>query len=64
MTFLAEPPGFTPDEFQIYVAGLRWKTWKPQFLTLHNTAEPNLAQWAHSGLGKVAGLRRIQNLNR
>ena len=63
MTFLAEPLGFTPEEFKTYVAGLRWKTWKPQFLTLHNTAEPNLAQWTHSGLGKVAGLRRIQNLN-
>jgi hypothetical protein len=63
MTFLAQPLGFTPDEFQTYVAGLRWKLWKPQFLTLHNTAEPNLAQWNHSGLGKVAGERRVQNLN-
>ena len=63
MTFLAQPLGFTPDEFKTYVAGLRWKLWKPQFLTLHNTAEPNLAQWTHFGLGKVDGFRRIQNLN-
>ena len=63
MTFLAQPLGFTPAEFQTYVAGLRWKTWKPQFLTLHNTAEPNLAQWTHFGLGKTDGFKRILNLN-
>jgi hypothetical protein len=63
MTFLAQPLGFTPAEFKTYVAGLRWTQWRPQFLVLHNTAEPNLAQWAHSGLGKVEGARRIRNLN-
>jgi hypothetical protein len=63
MTFLDQPLGFTREEFKTYVAGLRWKAWRPQFLTLHNTAEPNLAQWMHFGLGKDAGLRRIKNLN-
>jgi hypothetical protein len=63
MTFLAQPLGFTPEEFKNYVAGLRWKLWKPQFLTLHNTAEPNLAQWTHFGLGKTDGFKRILNLN-
>ena len=63
MTFLAQPLGFTPGEFSAYVATLHWRLWKPQFLVLHNTAEPNLAQWNHSGLGKVAGAQRVKNLN-
>lgn len=32
----------TPDEFDAYVAGLEWKSWVPQFITLHNTASPKL----------------------
>jgi N-acetylmuramoyl-L-alanine amidase len=63
MTFLSQPLGFTPAEFQTYVEKLRWHCWRPQFIALHNTAEPNLAQWVHSGLGKVAGLQRVKNLN-
>jgi hypothetical protein len=63
MTFLNQPLGFTPGEFKTYVAGLRWKAWKPQFIVLHNTAEPNLAQWTHSGFGKVLGEKRIRHLN-
>jgi len=64
MTFLADPRGFTPAEFKTYASGLKWdKGWRPQFVTLHNTAEPNLAQWAHFGLGKTSGLKRIHNLN-
>lgn len=63
MTFLATPLSFTPDEFAPYVSTLRWKAWTPKFTVLHNTAEPNLAQWVHFGLGKVAGLQRVKNLN-
>lgn len=63
MTFLTNPLGFTPSEFRTYVESLKWTGWRPQFVVLHNTAEPNLAQWSHSGLGKVAGLKRVQNLN-
>ena len=63
MTFLANPLGFTPAEFKTYVAGLRWTNWKPQFLVLHNTAEPNLAQWAHGNDGKDHEHQRIVNLN-
>lgn len=63
MTFLADPLGFTPADFAAYVDKLVWKDWKPSFVTLHNTAEPNLAQWNHFGLGPVAGAQRIRNLN-
>jgi N-acetylmuramoyl-L-alanine amidase CwlA len=63
MTFLANPLGFTPADFQAYVEKLHWRDWRPQFVTLHNTAEPNLAQWTHSGLGKTAGAQRVRNLN-
>jgi hypothetical protein len=63
MTFLANPLGFTPGEFKTYVESLHWTGWKPNFLVLHNTAEPNLAQWVHSGLGQTAGAQRVLNLN-
>jgi hypothetical protein len=64
MSFIVEPRGFTATEFSAYVSELKWnKGWRPQFVTLHNTAEPNLAQWAHSGLGRAGGERRIRNLN-
>jgi hypothetical protein len=35
---------FTAEQFRDYVDGLVWKDWKPQFITLHNTAAPSLAQ--------------------
>ncbi|WP_170149518.1 N-acetylmuramoyl-L-alanine amidase [Rhodoplanes roseus] len=35
---------FTPATFAAYVAGLRWTGWTPQFVVLHNTASPSLAQ--------------------
>lgn len=64
MTFLVDPLGFTPAEFSTYVEKLKWTLWRPGFIVLHNTAEPNLAQWNHFGLGKVAGAQRVRNLNR
>lgn len=63
MTFLADPLGFKPTEFAAYAEKLQWRGWRPKFIVLHNTALPNLAQWTHSGLGKVAGEKRIRNLN-
>lgn len=46
---------FQPDEFDAYVRGLVWNDWKPQFITLHNTAAPNLAQrpqgWTRQSIG-------------
>ncbi|MFN7997439.1 MAG: peptidoglycan recognition family protein [Bryobacteraceae bacterium] len=49
--------GFAPDDFAGYVASLTFGAWRPQFVVLHNTASPTLAQW-HS----VPGAQRIQNL--
>jgi hypothetical protein len=49
--------GFTPDDFDTYVASVVLTAWRPHFVVLHNTASPKLSQW-HS----VAGLQRMQNL--
>jgi hypothetical protein len=37
--------GFAPDDFANYVHGLRWASWRPHFVVLHNTGAPSLAQW-------------------
>ena len=34
---------FTPPEFEAYCQSLVWNTWRPSFIVLHNTADPNLA---------------------
>ncbi len=43
---------FTPDAFADYVATISFPAWRPQFVVLHNTAVPKLADW-HSVLGDV-----------
>ena len=48
---------FSPDQFDQYIAGLSFNTWRPQFVVLHNTGAPTLAQW-HS----VPGATRMANL--
>ena len=64
MSFLANPLALTVDEFRVYVSKLTWlKGWRPHFIVLHNTAEPNLEQWSHFGLGKTAAVQRARNLN-
>lgn len=35
---------FTPDEFRAYVDTLRLRSWRPQFVVVHHTAMPSLAQ--------------------
>ncbi len=35
---------FSDDEFDAYVAGLSLSRWHPEFIVLHNTAVPSLAQ--------------------
>lgn len=35
---------FAAAEFDNYCHGLKWDSWRPQFITLHNTAVPSLAQ--------------------
>src|SRR6266851_1193049 len=49
--------GFTPEEFDHYVASLIFGAWRPQFVVLHNTASPRLSQW-HS----VPGVQRMRGL--
>ena len=63
MTFLANPQGYSPAQFKAFVATLKWRGWKPKFIVLHNTAEPNLAQWQHDNTGKDYEHRRVVNLN-
>lgn len=46
---------FAADAFPAYVAGLRWTSWHPDFLTLHNTAVPSLAQ-RPDGFTTMSGL--------
>ncbi len=64
MTFLDNPSGLSPAAFKSYVATCRWPVWKPKFIVLHNTAEPNLKQWAYGNDGKDHEYQRILNLNR
>ena len=48
---------FSLAEFDRYVAGLAFVSWRPSFVVLHNTASPKLSQW-HS----VPGEQRMRNL--
>lgn len=49
--------GFTADAFDAYVDGVQLGAWSPEFVVLHNTAIPTLADWH-----KVPGARRMQGL--
>ena len=49
--------GFTPEQFDEYVGTVSFGVWRPQFVVLHNTAEPKLSEW-HS----VSGEDRMRNL--
>ena len=35
---------FAPDDFDKYVKGLNFSAWRPQFVVVHNTSVPTLAQ--------------------
>jgi hypothetical protein len=50
--------GFTASDFSDYVQTVELTSWSPQFIVLHNTFIPKLADWH-----KVPGERRMQNLN-
>lgn len=52
---------FTTQQFADYVAGLSFSAWRPQFVVLHNTAAPTLAQWRG---GPASPQQRILNLER
>src|SRR6185503_11306914 len=49
--------GFSASDFGDYVQTVELTSWRPQFIVLHNTFIPKLADWH-----KVAGARRMQNL--
>jgi hypothetical protein len=51
--------GFKPEEFDRYVSQLHFGSWRPQFVVLHNTAVPTLADWH-----KTPGKDRMNNLAR
>jgi hypothetical protein len=50
---------FTPDDFAHYVDTLSFNAWEPEFVVLHNTAAPTLAQWI---AGPTTPQQRILNL--
>jgi hypothetical protein len=47
--------GFTATEFNSYLAKVAFSIWRPQFVVVHNTFIPSLADW-HS----VSGHRRME----
>jgi hypothetical protein len=50
--------GFTAADFNTYLATLTLTNWRPQFVVLHNTFIPSLAQWHHaSGQARMQGLQ-------
>ena len=49
--------GFTAPDFEQYVQTIQLTTWRPQFIVLHNTFIPRLADWH-----QVPGEQRMQNL--
>ena len=48
---------FTAADFADYVGTITFNVWRPQFVVLHNTAVPTLADWH-----KVSGLQRMKGL--
>lgn len=50
---------FTSNAFSDYVATITFPTWRPQFVVLHNTATPKLADW-HSLPGDIR-MRNLEN---
>lgn len=51
----------TREETLARINELRWTDWKPQGITLHNTAAPNLKQWAETGPAHDARIRNLQS---
>jgi hypothetical protein len=51
--------GFSAAEFHEYVSELVWQAWRPQFVVVHNMAEPKFAEWHN-----VSGTMRMANLER
>jgi N-acetylmuramoyl-L-alanine amidase len=43
------------------INALQWTNWRPQGITLHNTAAPTLEQWAETGPRHDARIRNLQS---
>jgi hypothetical protein len=52
-----EGKGFTKEDFTRYAQSVQFTNWRPQFVVLHNTYIPKLADWH-----QVPGSQRMQNL--
>lgn len=52
---------YTRDAFRAHVTALKWTSWKPNGITLHNTSAPTLAQWAESGPKHDARITNLQS---
>lgn len=48
---------FLPSEFDEYVDSFDLTDWRPEFVVLHNTASPTLAEWR-----RIDGVERMRNL--
>lgn len=48
---------FTAEQFRDYVRGMVLHEWSPEFVVLHNTAVPTMANWH-----LASGYQRMQNL--
>ena len=60
MSFEVKAQHFSAAEFFQYVETLKWgKGWRPDFIVVHNSAAPSLAQWLNSG---HAPSERMENL--
>jgi hypothetical protein len=49
--------GFTAEQFADYAQSVKLGVWRPQFVVLHNTFIPRLAEWH-----QVPGQQHMQNL--
>jgi hypothetical protein len=61
MTFLADSKNYTHSGFRSLVESLRWTSWHPKGITLHNTGAPSLGQWIAGGLDSRE--KRLSNID-
>jgi hypothetical protein len=55
------PKALTREQFTSRLAELKWASWKPVGIVLHNTAAPTLAGWVESGPAHAARIRNLQH---
>lgn len=49
--------GFSPEAFDAYAAGIQLGAWRPEFIVVHNTQIPTLAEWHdEAGGARMTGL--------